>query len=152
MIMSLWASAPVFAGGLGYATGEIGSILAITGAALIFNCQAGRGRTTSGMVVACLVLLSQRGWRVMDAPPRVSSNDNLDEMFEEIARQAEAGGAGAGAGAGGASATLVADAQKLSVFSSPACPNLASRCSIWNRRVCVHRKVFAFRLPAVRHR
>ena len=36
MIMSLWASAPVFAGGLGYATGEIGSILAITGAALIF--------------------------------------------------------------------------------------------------------------------
>jgi MFS family permease len=38
MIMSLWASAPRNAGGLGYSTAEIGTVLALTGVTLIF-CQ-----------------------------------------------------------------------------------------------------------------
>ena len=36
MLLSLWASAPADAGGLGYNTSQIGSVLAVTGGSLIF--------------------------------------------------------------------------------------------------------------------
>ena len=36
MLLSLWASAPVSAGGLGYDTSQIGTVLAVTGGTLIF--------------------------------------------------------------------------------------------------------------------
>lgn len=40
-----------------------------TTTALVFNCQMGRGRTTTGMVAGSILLLATRGWRpAADAP------------------------------------------------------------------------------------
>lgn len=39
------------------------------GTALVFNCQMGRGRTTTGMVAGSILLLATRGWQpAADAP------------------------------------------------------------------------------------
>lgn len=51
----------------------------------VFNCQMGRGRTTTGMVTACLIATtdawSASGWEGQAGPP---VEDTQDEFYDSL--------------------------------------------------------------------
>ena len=86
--------------------------------ALVFNCQMGRGRTTTGMVCGSILLLAVRGWKPPPSAPKAlptatSDGRNLVRgefkgilqllalMDEELQPAAAAAAVGAAAGGGG---------------------------------------------------
>jgi protein-tyrosine phosphatase len=51
------------------------------GAALVFNCQMGRGRTTTGMAIGCLLQLRRNRSALAPPPPVVSDDSSLPSWF-----------------------------------------------------------------------
>lgn len=60
-----------------------------TASDFIFNCQMGRGRTTTGMVTACLIATMNKFHKVEDSgastPEEAESYDSMDGPSEEEA-------------------------------------------------------------------
>lgn len=49
----------------------------------IFNCQMGRGRTTTGMVTACLIATTSKWEKYEDEPPTPEDSDNV-EIYDNM--------------------------------------------------------------------
>jgi len=63
---------------------KISPALPLTTTHLIFNCQMGRGRTTTGMVVACIYLRWALPTQTLPATPKLARNQLTE--FKTIAR------------------------------------------------------------------